>query len=124
MNTYELDWEGVRWSNIQYSNTRLVKILTGLSYEEIKTAAPDKEAWNGQDFIKTFYKLGFNTSERFIKFDPATDKPCIMRTTWYTKKNWGAFIYNNGLVNNYYTLDMWKDAFPEIRITSMLQVWI
>jgi len=121
---YELDWEGVRWCNLQYSNLRIIKILTGLSWEEIKLASPDKDAWHGRDFISTATKLGFNTSERFIKFDKNTDKPCIMRTKSDIKGYWWAWIYDGELVNNCWTFEEWQAEYPELKATSMPQIWI
>jgi len=121
---YELAWNSVCAGQTDFTNIELVGILTGLSYEEIELAAPLKPTWNGQAFVKTFTKLGFNTSERFCKFDPETRKPCLMRATWYQKGYWSAWIYDGKLVNNMWTLEEWQKKYHKLKITSMLQVWI
>lgn len=118
---YELDWDR---PSLEKSNAWFIGVLTGLPDDEIFEACPNKELWGGQAFVKTFKKLGFNTSERFEKFDPETDKPCIMRTVSYQKGKWFAWIYYNGLVDNTYTLAQFREKWPRLRITSMLQVWI
>lgn len=121
---YELDWGRVLPGQTQLSNIDIVGILTGLPDEEIRKVAPTKDAWNGQDFVKTFKALGFNTSERFEKFNPDTRKPCLMRASWYQKGYWSAWIYDGKLVSNAWTLEEWRKQYHKLRITSMLQVWL
>lgn len=116
---YELDWH-----RRERDNRWFIGVLTGLPYDEIKAACPAGDCWGGQAFVMAFRKLGFNTTPRWVKFDPGTDKPCIIRTTSEKKGYWHAWIYNDGLVNNSYTLEQFTKEFPEDRITSMLQVWI
>jgi len=122
---YELDWTRV-YENHHHET---VAVLTGLPIEDIVAASPTSEKWYGRDYVKTFYKLGFNTSERFIKFDPNTDKPCMIRAVEIDKERsgWYSWVYyDNWIVENgaCYTLEMWKQSFPQLKITSMLQVWI
>lgn len=128
---YELDWS--RPDALEFTNHSLVGVLTGLPYEEIEAARKQvwletgrkgKRGWYGQSFIKVLYALGFNTSEAWIKFDPFTDKPCIMRTNTEDRNGWYAWIYHDGLINNSWTLDEWKKEYSFLKITSMLQVWI
>lgn len=103
-------------------------ILTGLPFHEIRLHAPTADYWRGRDFVALAAKLGFNTSERFIKFDPYTDKSCIMRCQreketkhWYGWVYYDGFVYSNG---NRVRLAEWKVKFRDLRITSMLQIWI
>ena len=106
----------------------MIAILTGLPFDEIIQAAPDKKAWHSRDFIATFRKLGFNTSDRFIKFDEKTDKPCIMRTTSDRKGYWYGWVYYDEMIyignHEGIYLDTWKKDYNDLKITSMLQVWI
>lgn len=118
---YELDWDR---DSLLKSNQWFVAVLTGLSDEEIHAISPSKAKWRVQVFVEVFKKLGFNTSERFVKFDPDTDKPCIMRTTSFQKGYWYAWIYYDGLVNNTWTISGFNERWPRLKITSMLQVWI
>jgi hypothetical protein len=122
---YEIDWQRTH-PNHHYE---MIAILTGLSFEEIIDASPKYDRWYGRDFVKTFQKLGFNTNERFVKFHPATDKPCMLRLVDIdkTKSGWYAWAYCDGLVadnGSAYNLELWKTFYPDLRITSMLQVWI
>jgi len=127
---YELDWA---WLGSAGGNIEVVGILTGIPEEDILIAQKevwrvnkykDLKSWPGPAFIKMFRFLGFNTNDRFIKFDPNTDKPCIMRTTCYRKNYWFVWIYDGEHVNNTYTLAEWKKEYKKFKITSMLQVWI
>lgn len=116
--------------------------LTGLDKEEILPLMKDR--LKGSDFKRIFRKLGFNTNDRFIKFDPETKYPVVLRLQGKQKGYWYAFAYYDGQI-----YDPWNnrilllDADSEIRklkgkyfiqknwfygetlrITSMLQVWI
>lgn len=131
--SYELAWEHLERME-RGSNISLCALFTGLPVFDIREARkevcrqnnkPNADAWGGQAFVQVFRFLGFNTDARFVKFDPNTDKPCIMRTVDPdVKGRWYAFVYNDGLVNNSYTLKEWQQYFPDLKITSMLQVWI
>lgn len=131
---YELDWQNFTKEDLE-NNYVTVKVLTGAEFDDIEIARKevwrlagrkDSRAWYGQSFIQVFRMLGFNTS-KFIKFDPDTDKPCIMRCKYLRdESHWHAFIYHDGLVNNRWTLEEWRKSHIEKywKITSMLQVWI
>jgi len=130
--TYELDWNRPHEKDL-HDNFTLVGILTGLPKEDLIEAQKEvwrlnrrslSKGWGGQSFIQLFRFLGFNTNNRFIKFDPDTDKPCIMRTTSFQKGYWYGFIYHDGLVNNEMALEDWKKCYKKLKITSMLQIWI
>lgn len=121
---YELD--AGRW--YEHSIHTEIAILTGHDIITIRQASPEKDAWSPRDFVKTFEKLGFNTSERFIKFNPETDKPCIIRMPDQVDKgHWFGAVYYSGWVylGNY---ERWKiEQFLKannLHVTSMLQVWI
>lgn len=121
---YELD--AGRW--YEHSIHTEIAILTGLPIEEITEAATAGDRWAPRDFVKTFAKLGFNTSERFIKFDPQTDKPCIIRMPDpKDKSHWYGAVYYNGWVytgkSQRYSLKVFLEG-QGLRATSMLQVWI
>ncbi len=121
---YELD----TYRYHEDDNIRIIAVLTGLPDEEIIAACTNKELWGGQDFVRIFKKLGFNTNERFEKFDPDTDKPCIMRTTSFKKRVWFGWVYYKGIVYgdalDQYTMEEWKKKWPRLKITSLLQVWL
>lgn len=108
----------------------IIGLLTGLTLEEIEAATPRRKFWYTRDYMHAFFKLGFNTNPRFIRFDPATEYPCIMRCQ---KKpddgHWYGWVYYDNLV--YHThgylweFDKWIEEYSEdFRVTSMLQVWI
>lgn len=63
--------------------------LTGLSFEEVDHAIKrvNRRCWSGQTYIKVFESLGFNSNPRFIKFDPNTPYPCILRCRNHEKGN-------------------------------------
>ena len=123
---YEIDWP--RNDCVENYHHHTIAMLTGLPIEEIKAKAPDRGLWHTRDYIKTFRDLGFNCNDRFIKFDPNTPYPCIMRyTTPEDKNHWYSEVYYDGLVyswNNCSDLTSFKILNPELKITSMLQVWI
>lgn len=122
----------------------IIGILTGLELDEINIALKklkiipaypydfkSKDIWFTKDYLNTFHELGFNTNERFRKFDPETVYPCIMRCKRVREENgyWYGWIYNNHWVydthGSVWTFDEWIDQFKkEYRVTSMLQVWI
>lgn len=108
----------------------IIGLLTGLTLEEIQAVTPRREKWRTRDYLHAFYKLGFNTNVRFIAFHPETQYPCIMRCrakpdTGY----WYGYVYYDNIVyasNNFiYTLDDFINYLgDQLRVTSMLQVWI
>lgn len=123
-----------------YHNHSAISSLTGLTFGEADEAINkvNRKDWGGQTYVKCFQDLGFNTNPRFIKFDPETKYPCIMRCTNKKKGYWYLFIYNNGTV-----YDLYGNAFNfysekhviqrngkiflkdyGMKVTSMLQVWI
>ncbi len=124
---YEVDF--MRMHESGHINT--IQILTGCEDEEILKHAPARDIWRTRDYIDTFHKLGFSTNPRFIKFDPETKYPVMMR--YYRKdikdRYWYSWVYYNGLIyfgqNIQCDFDEWVQANKEIvRVTSMLQVWI
>ena len=122
---YELDWTRTHDNH----HHQIIAVLTSLSIEEIISASPKSNKWHGRDYVKTFYKLGFNTSERFVKFDPSTDKPCMIRAVEIDNERSGWYswaYYDNCIVDDgvQYSLGLWTRYFPQLKITSMLQVWI
>lgn len=123
-----------------YHHESTISTLTGLEFEEAKEAVKKMKTkrWTGQVYIKCFQMLGFNTNQRFIRFDPSTDKPCILRCRNHTKGYWYLFYYNNGFIHD---IHGWRFSLkdPEsvsfkngsyflkdygMKVTSMLEVWI
>lgn len=122
---YELDWTRI----CDNHHHEIIAVLTGLSFEEITIASPKSNRWHGRDYVQAFHKLGFNTSDRFIKFDANTDKPCMLRAVEIEKERegWYSWAYHDNWIveqGECYTLKMWKEYYPQLKITSMLQVWI
>ena len=121
-------------------NHSAISSLTGLSFEEADQVVKDvnRKCWGGQTYVKVFQNLGFNTNPRFIKFDPATPYPCIMRCSNHVKGYWYLFIYHDGIVYDLYGNSFRLDDKTYVskrngsyflkhygmKVTSMLQVWI
>lgn len=121
-------------------NQSVISSLTGLDFEDSDKAVKEVKRllWSGQTYVQVFRKLGFNTNPRFIKFDPETHYPCIMRCINHKKGVWYLFMYHQGMV-----YDIHGNSFPlndpnevsnmngsyflkwyGMKVTSMLQVWI
>lgn len=109
--------------------------LTGLELEEVLQHTKKIKTWRSRTYIDLFRELGFNTNHRFIKFDPDTKYPCLMRTKEYGPegKHWYGFVYYDHLVYmigedteqvGAIGLNRFKAYYPQLKITSMLQVWI
>lgn len=123
---YELDWTRYYPENGHFTS---IAILTGLPLEEIAAASPNNNCWGGQKFVEVFIKLGFNVNNRWNKFDENTEHPCLMRFKRTDIKElwWYQSVYYDGHVfggNSICTLKYWRDHYPHLKITSMLQVWI
>ncbi|QEL01567.1 hypothetical protein FKG96_12370 [Olivibacter sp. LS-1] len=125
-NKYQLD--GKRYYPNNHHHT-VIAVLTGLDIVDIIDASPLNDHWGGQTFVKTFNKLGFNTNHRFIKFDRDTIYPCLMRTKrtdikepyWYCFPYYDGWVYFEGYC---YGFEYFFAMYNNLRITSMLQVWI
>lgn len=116
--------------------------LTGLEEHEITPHIKDR--LRGSDFKRIFNKLGYNTNQRFVKFDPETEYPVVLRLQGKEKGYWYAFVYHNGQIydpwnnriilldsgsevrklNGKYFIENFFFYGQTLRITSMLQVWI
>lgn len=106
-----------------------IAMLTGLSLDEILQVTAGCTRYYGQWWVKTFRALGFNTNERWVKFDKKTVHPCMIRCKIpHDKNHWAGFIYYDGHVYNpdygKLTWSKWNELWPNYRVTSMLQVWI
>ncbi len=123
---YELDYT----RSHPNGHVEIIAILTGLPDEEIVASAPVELSWYPRNYIETFRKLGFNVSPRFKKFDPKCKYPCMMRfsRTDIKENHWYAYAYYDEKV--YTGSGVWcgfKEFYecnPDIKITSMLEVWI
>ncbi|WP_400190679.1 hypothetical protein [Hymenobacter sp. B81] len=115
----------------------MMATITGLSKGEIRERVPaqllDAKRWRGASFREVAHALGYNVLPRFVKFDPATAWPCVLRIKvpeqWGWKGCWWALLYNQREVydvqrNQSYSLEQWQRIWPECRITSMLPIWI
>ncbi|MBE8712547.1 hypothetical protein [Sphingobacterium hungaricum] len=136
-NKYEI--EVINYGS-DFHHHSVISTLTGLSFEEADKVVKDvrRKGWSGQTYIKVFQNLGFNTNPRFIKFDPATPYPCILRCRNQVKGYWYLFYYNDGIVYDGYGKSFALDDNIQIskrggayflkryrmKVTSMLQVWI
>lgn len=112
--------------------------LTGLSKAEVYEAMPaeyrGKDSFRSRGYIDCARALGFNTNQRFIKWDPKTPWPCIMRVQvpdeWGWKGRWWSLIYHDGMVYDVSCpphercFQLWQRDNPGCRVTSMLQVWM
>lgn len=137
MDKYEI--EVVSYGDGLY-NQSVISSLTGLDFEESDEAVKSVKrlCWSGQTYVQVFRKLGFNTNQRFIKFDPQTPYPCIMRCTNHKKGVWYLFLYHQGMVydihgNSFHITDTNEVSilngsyflkWYNMKVTSMLQVWI
>ena len=105
-------------------------MLTGLELDEILKVTGKITHWSGQAFVRAFQKLGYSCNNRFIKFDKNTGYPCLMRCHKIRKKenHWYGFVYYDGYIYHVsagkITWALWNDWYPDLKITSMLQVWI
>jgi len=112
----------------------LLATVMGLPKAEIWERLPENlkkpGGWRGQSFIEVARLLGYNCNRQFIRFDARTPWPCILRCqSPELKTRWWALAYANGAV--YWPLHgatIWLDDFirwyPQVQITSMLQIWI
>jgi len=122
----ELDWNRYYPFNSHFTH---IAILTGLDIEEIEKVSPKKDCWGGQSFVNVFRELGFNCNNRWVKFDPNTDLPCLIRFKSNVIKEpyWYLHVYYKNIVymgNSRLPFDQWIENNSNYRITSMLQVWI
>ncbi len=121
-------------------NQSVISSLTGLDFEDSDMAVKEVKrlSWSGQTYVQVFRKLGFNTNQRFVKFDPETPYPCIMRCINHKKGVWYLFLYHQGMVydihgNSFHLNDPDEVAkvngsyflkWYGMKVSSMLQVWI
>lgn len=106
-----------------------IAMLTGIDKSEIIEKTSDIVRWTGGKFTKVIRGLGYNCNSRFLKFDKLTEYPCLMRCHVRTRREscWYGFVYYDGMVycdEGVITWAEWNATYPELRVTSMLQVWI
>jgi hypothetical protein len=112
----------------------LIAVLTGLPLCEVIAASKVKPGagWYGREMRDLVHSLGFNCSPRFLPFDPNTPYPALMRYV-FKKENrgtgWDVLAYNDRKV--YLPVQEWvmelenfKTCNRNLKITSMMQVWI
>jgi len=123
-----------------YFNESVLSTLTGLEINEVHRLVKSigKKRWGGQLYIKALQILRFNTNPRFVKFNPETPYPCILRCRNHQKGIWYLFYYCNGIIYDYCgnsfllinksQVAIIKGSFflkqYQMKITSMLEVWI
>lgn len=104
--------------------------LTGLELEEILVVSGKVTRWNGSAYVRTIQSLGYSCNPRFKKFNKETEYPSLMRCHRIRKKEkyWYGFVYYDGFVYDVYNGRMtwaeWNHIYTDMRVTSMLQVWI
>jgi hypothetical protein len=107
-----------------------IGMLTGLGLGDILKVTGKITHWSGQTFVRVFHQLGYNCNQRFVKFDKQTPYPCMMRCNKVRVKEncWYGFVYYDGFVylvdEGKITWAEWNKLHPDLRVTSMLQVWI
>lgn len=107
-----------------------IAMLTGLSLVEILPITSKIKRWSGSAYVDVFRKLGYNCNAKFKKFDKNTEYPCLMRCNEIkrTSSFWYGFVYYDGFVYCVYEgkikLDDFLNFNSNLKITSMLQVWI
>ncbi|MFD1770882.1 hypothetical protein [Sphingobacterium suaedae] len=137
MNKYE--FEIVNFGDGYWHESTLAT-MSGLPFAEVHAAvkATGRDRWGGQLYVITFQSLGFNTNPRFVKFDPSTSLPCILRCRNHVKGYWYVFYYNAGVVydcvgNSFLLNDHGEVTLRNgsyflkcygMKVTSMLQVWV
>lgn len=137
MNKYEIE---VVCYGPDLHNQSVISSLTGLDFDEADQAVKSisRKSWSGQTYVKVFQNLGFNTNPRFVKFDPITPYPCVMRCRNHKKGYWYLFLYHDGIVydihgNSFrlddpYNVTIRKGSYIlknyGMKVTSMLQVWV
>ncbi|WP_392471354.1 hypothetical protein ACF3OC_08285 [Sphingobacterium cellulitidis] len=123
-----------------YFHESTLSTLTGLEFDDVHSFVKSigKKKWGGQLYINALQNLGFNTNPRFVKFNPDTNHPCILRCRNHEKGIWYLFYYCNGIV-----YDVWDNSFEltdftnvayikgsyflknyQMKVTSMLEVWV
>lgn len=115
----------------KYYMESMIATLTGLDLEDILAVRAHQERWRGGEITQLITDLGYNTNPRFIKFDRNTEFPCLMRShdRFIKSGNWYGFVYYDGMVgcNGYTEFVPWSQFNmdnPNLRVTTMLQVWI
>ncbi len=137
MNKYEIE---VVCYGPDLLNQSVISSLTGLDFDEADQAVKSisLKSWSGKTYIEVFQNLGFNTNPRFVKFDPNTHYPCIMRCRNHVKGYWYLFLYHDSIVydihGNSFRLDDPYNVVKRngsyfltnyrMKVTSMLQVWV
>ncbi len=117
-------------NNPYYYCTRLVAMCTGYTLDELLEVHSVKGGWRAKDFIKLIHGVGFNCDHRFKKFQPATEHPCLLRSKiFHDPSHWEVCVYYDGQcyvpgVGIYSSVEEYQNANRDLKITSMLQVWI
>jgi len=108
----------------------LFHIITGLEYDELDLVIC-KNKNSGQGWIEMFRELGFNVTPRWKKFDMGTEVPSVIRCKSINdKSHWYPYIYYDNeiysaLYGGYWaSIDSFLEDNKELKITSMIQVWI
>ena len=133
---YEVEWVRPEQED-QYLHA-LIATVTGLPLAEILAAhTKNGNRWYYRDIKALIRSLGFVCPPQFIKFDPATPYPALLRYSPTKeemrregiKSAWSSLLaYNDGHVmgdHGPYPIAEWQ-SFHEghYRITSMLPVWM
>ncbi|GAB3841092.1 hypothetical protein [Hymenobacter jeollabukensis] len=139
MRKYEVEFVAER----KWYCQALIMMLTGYSLVEVLAKTGKVSRMPSTDFKKAFRALGYSCSERFKPFDAATEYPVLMRALGPPKPerepgadgkrrvdspDWYAFVYYDQKVYDPFhgitPLSQFSECYPEMRISSMIQVWV
>jgi hypothetical protein len=120
----------------------LIMMLTGYSLAEVLKHTGKRRALPARSFRAAFQALGYSCSDRFMPFDAQSSYPVLLRALGPPKPqrmaasgrvrqpppDWYAFVYYDQKVYDPFhgitPLDRFAESYPELRISSMIQVWV
>lgn len=123
----------------------MISMLTGYPLEEILALTGKKKGLPSREFIRCFRALGYNCSPRFVPFQADTPYPVLLRALgptpakrtsprtgklvapapdWYAAVYYDQVVYEPYWEDGIFPLKVYDQVFPDLRITSMIQVWV
>ena len=129
----------------QWSCQAMVAMLTGYPVEEILALTGQRNGLTSREFRRCFRQLGYNCSAQFVPFradtpypvlgralgptppktiSPRTGKPIVRHPDWYAFVYYDEVVYYPYWENGIFPLADFGVVFPDLRISSMVQVWV